>query len=679
MKEDVYRKIGGCFISLVVSLSLFSAFLVRGDSVPSVFVAPESPPVPPPVIVPMTLEEIRQMIALNGYTYTVGETWVQQLSPAELAALLRYVPPRIDLSHLSALQESSKLGQPPAYDYRTLGMVTPPKNQGLCGSCWCFAGVGMTESRVLIEGGPVYDLSEENVLSCNVFNAGCSGGDDFIVANYLTQYGAALESCAPYDATDGTPCADCTILRKLCGWRIIGTNLDSEDPSKVNIVQQALLDYGPLFVSMNASAPGFSSYTGGVFEYWTSASVNHAVLIVGWDDSLPHSHGSGAWICKNSWGTSWGEGGYFKIAYGSANICDYVSAFSCTKGFDYREKLYYYDEGGWQGSFYSNPYDTWGAVRFIPTATGILENVEFWAVSTTLNYEIRIYDTITGSRPYAFSGLLASQSGTVTKSGYYSVELTTKPAIIAGNDFIVVVRFNTPGFQWPVPFDYYTPISGSSYYSSDGSTWYNLSQEGNPWDIGIRAVVQQPELAFSGYPGYFGTNSFFVVGNDAYCTDVLGTGKIAYGLSVGGVTENPEGRTHTILTVAEHNTGNLIPVGGPAINPIAVEFGDIFGITYTYNAGVSFEIFCEGESIYLDLTHYPGEDICIVYLGDQSSRNVLLVWGYGWRGSYAGSVFMGDPANWQSYPDANLLLLRWTDSNSDGLVQMPEITVEVSV
>ena len=120
-------------------------------------------------------------------------------------------------------------------------------------------------------------------------------------------------------------------------------------------------------------------------------------------------------------------------------------------------------------------------------------------------------------------------------------------------------------------------------------------------------------------------------------------------------------------------------MGGPAINPIAVEFGVIFGITYEYTAGVSFEIFCEGESIYLDLTHYPGEDICIVYLGDESLRNVMLVWGYGWRGSYAGSVFMGDPANWQSYPDAHLLLLRWTDSNADGLVQMPEITVEVSL
>ncbi len=685
MKEPICKKMSGYALVLFVGMSLLSAFLISGEPGLQIHTAPEGTPLPPPVVVPMTLEEVREMINLNGYTYTVGETWLSHLSPEEFATLLRYVPPSRDVSHLSVSPADPDspvpdgLGQPPAYDYRALGMVTPPKNQGSCGSCWSFAGIGMMESRVLVEGGPFYDLSEENVLSCNFLNAGCTGGNDDIVVNYLTKYGGSLDWCQPYDATDGTPCADCDIVRKLCGWKIIGYNFDSENPTQIDVVKQALLDYGPLFVSINAAAPGFSTYTGGVFEYWVNATVNHAVLIVGWDDSLVHSHGSGAWIVKNSWGTGWGESGYFKIAYGSANICEYVSAFDCTRGFDYRETLYYYDDAGWQNQFCSTPYDTWGAVRFVPTTDGVLERVEFWAVDDVLNYEIDVYDTRSATNPYTFSGLLSSQSGSVTKAGYYSVELITKPLITSGNDFYVAVRFNTPGYQWPVPYDFRTPISGQSYVSSDGSTWFNLQQEGYPWDVGIRAVVQQPLLAFTGYPGFFNTNSFFVVGNDAYCTDVLGTGKIAYGLAVAGVVENPEGRTHTILTATEHDTGNLISVGGPAINPIAVEFGSIFGITYQYNPGVTFEIFCEGESIFLDLTQYPQEDICIVYVGDHNSRNVMLVWGYGWEGSYAGSTFMGDPTNWQAYPDAHLLLLRWVDSNADGLVQMAEITVETSI
>jgi hypothetical protein len=257
--------------------------------------------------------------------------------------------------------------------------------------------------------------------------------------------------------------------------------------------------------------------------------------------------------------------------------------------------------------------------------------------------------------------------------------LTTKPQITAGNDFIVAVRFNTPGYQFPVPIDSHTPIAGQSYFSDNGSTWLSLTEEGHNWDIGIRAAVQQSVSTFAAYPGVFDSDSYFVVGNNAYCTDVLGTGKIAYGLGVGGTSENPEGRTDTILTTAEHDTGNLIVVGGPAINPLAVEFDSIFGITYTYSVGVSFEIFSEGQSILLDLTQYPNQDICIIYLGEEASRNVMLVWGFGWQGSYAGSALMGDPATWSLYQDAHMLMLRWVDSNADGLVQLSEVTVEASV
>jgi hypothetical protein len=174
----------------------------------------------------------------------------------------------------------------------------------------------------------------------------------------------------------------------------------------------------------------------------------------------------------------------------------------------------------------------------------------------------------------------------------------------------------------------------------------------------------------------FSTNSYFVVGDDAYCTDVLGTAKISHGLALGGAAQNPEGRTDKILTRRERDQGNLIIVGGPGINPAAVEFGGYLGITYTLNHRVSFTIHCERRSIYLDLTKYPSEDICIIYLGKFDTRNVLMVWGYGWQGTYAGSMFMGDPANWEKYRGSHMLLLRWKDYNMDGLVQMSEITVE---
>jgi C1A family cysteine protease len=658
----------------ILLIMLLSAVFVEGDPSQKT-TAPERQSEPPPIIPQLTVEQVQAMVAQNGYNYAVRETWVSALPPEEQARLLGYIPHPMDLSHLTGTPGG--LQDPPPFDYRTAGVITPPKDQGTCGSCWAFAGMGSVESQILLENGPEYDLSEENVLSCNVLGAGCGGGDDFVVVNYLTKEGASLESCAPYDAADGTPCATCDIITKLSGWRIIGTNLDTEDPTDIDIVKQALQNYGPLFVSMNGSAPGFSMYSGGVFEYWGAGGVNHAVMLIGWDDTMVHSHGTGAWIAKNSWGTSWGEGGYFNIAYGSARICEYVSVFSDVRNYDDEETLYYYDEAGLQTALSTDPPSrtVWGANRFIPGVNGTLEKIEFWTTDDVLNYEIRVYDTMTGSSPYSFSGLLTSQSGSTTTAGYYSIDLTTPVDITAGNDFIVAVQFDTPNYDYPVPSDDTTPISRESYFSSNGTSWYNLVD----LDIGIRAVVGRPLLRFSGHPGNFGSNAFFVVGNEAYCTDVLGTGKIAYGLADGGVTENPEGRTHTILTTVEHDTGNLMIVGGPAINPVADEFDIEFGITYTYIPDVSFEIFSEGQSILLDLTQYPNQDICIVYSGTDNGRNIMLVWGYGWQGTYAGSTFMGDPANWAAYPDAYLLLLRWTDGNGDGLVQMGEIAVESSV
>ena len=207
------------------------------------------------------------------------------------------------------------------------------------------------------------------------------------------------------------------------------------------------------------------------------------------------------------------------------------------------------------------------------------------------------------------------------------------------------------------------------------------------WDHWVNTYGQKKELCaiYSDHgittlgmtESLFYSTSFFVAGDRAYCTDVLGSAKIAFGLAKGGAYENPEGRTDIILTSAEHDNGNLMPVGGPAVNPVATEFDEYMGITYTHIENSYFAIHCEGYTIALDVANtYPYEDICIVYVGQENSRNVLQVWGYGWRGTYAGSVFMGNPQNWQVYSNCHMLMLRWRDFNGDGLVQVNEISVE---
>jgi fibronectin type 3 domain-containing protein len=220
--------------------------------------------------------------------------------------------------------------------------------------------------------------------------------------------------------------------------------------------------------------------------------MDHAVLIVGWDDSLPHAGGKGAWICKNSWGTLWGDNGFFYIAYGSARIGQITSYYESFKNYDDQENLYYYDEGGWSDSYgFPSSTTAWGLVKFIAAKDECIQAVDFWVTIYHLSYTIFIYDSFDGNN---VSNLLHSQSGTIDSGGgYFSIPLSSPVCVSKGDDFVVVVKFTcTSGYTYTVPTDdvnTYFPIeNGKCFISPDGSpgSWTDMGAKYNR-DIGIRA------------------------------------------------------------------------------------------------------------------------------------------------------------------------------------------------
>lgn len=406
------------------------------------------------------------------------------------------------------------LGDPPvgslpqAYDARDLGYVTPVRSQSSCGSCWIFAAVADFESDVAIrEPSGLPDYSEQEIGDCNIWSSVggyefCSGGNAFMTTNYLTKYGAADEADHPYAAA-AESCRDSPVLKNVNGWRRI-TGSSGESQSYRNTIKQAILDYGPIYSTINSSSPGFGSYSSGVYEAWnTTGYTNHAVQIVGWDDMISHSQGpgAGAWLIKNSWDDDWGILGYAWVAYGSANLGDYTSAIA---GYgDSGDTIYYHDECGWMGYSYgsSDPSHRagYGAARFTPSENITLVAVDFWAVGPGMSYEIRIFDTLTdiGSGNYNFSIQIGgAETGTTNESGYYSIPLGATVPLTAGDDVIVQVRLEkAPGASGhPIPIDYTTEswlpdwstiaeFSNESYYSDDGA----IFTKPDPYDIGIRA------------------------------------------------------------------------------------------------------------------------------------------------------------------------------------------------
>ena len=265
------------------------------------------------------LTALREQGRREGWTFEIGENEATQRPLSELCGQLdtpcpyetgedEYGPPPIVMRSL-----------PSAFDWRDYNGCTSIRNQGGCGSCWAFSAVGAVECSLRINEGLNKNLSEQWLVSCT--DAGsCSGGWHNGALSFMRcrgnnvdscgDNGAVLESSFPYVGWDA-PCG-CPYSHPYCidGFGLVGGQWD------ITAIKQAIYEYGP--VSTLVAVDGaFQGYNGGVFNSCQGTSLNHAVVLVGWDDSMGSN---GVWILRNSWGTWWGDDGYMYIEYGCNKV-----------------------------------------------------------------------------------------------------------------------------------------------------------------------------------------------------------------------------------------------------------------------------------------------------------------------------------------------------------------------
>ena len=240
------------------------------------------------------------------------------------------VPPPPDAANET---EKSLKAYPANFDWRDQGVVTSIKDQGQTGACWAFGACASFEAVIGIKTGASVNLSEQWLCNCNSYGMDCQYGGWF--PQYMFKnYGAVYESQLPFYGYNYT-CYSYTYHERATSWGYTSGISDYPVPyyyhSATNEqIKQRIYDYGP--IAAMTYCDDWSYYTGGIW-YGHTSTGGHIVSIVGWNDS------GGYWIIKNSWGSSWGENGYMRLAYnrsymGRTSVWITMTATTCDLSVD---------------------------------------------------------------------------------------------------------------------------------------------------------------------------------------------------------------------------------------------------------------------------------------------------------------------------------------------------------
>lgn len=410
------------------------------------------------------------------------------------------------LEHLSK-DKKNKKSFPTRYDLRTEGFVTPVKDQKQVGACWAFAAIGALETRWLKEGWGYADLSEKNMATCHGFDWGFDdGGNHLLATAYLTRFEGPVQEL--YDGYVNNKNATCTDYQSY----LRPAALISEArfiPKDIEALKEAIMEYGAVSTIMHAGTftdpAGIADYynqSDYTFYYDGARPVDHGVLIVGWDDEKVVTGGEkspkgtkGAWIVKNSWSTSFGEGGYFYASYNDTKFGAVSAYFPTMWKYDSDLKIHMYDELG--GTMYRKGKDNvgYGLIKFHVQSEEFVNRIGTYINTAGTIIDVEIYDKKDGND---LTGLLGTCADKVCiYPGYYTFDVSATVT----DSFYVKVKYFTPGYDYPVPIekkveDFATPAiqSNTCWISNDALTWQAVGAdqgENEQFDLCIRAYAKQ--------------------------------------------------------------------------------------------------------------------------------------------------------------------------------------------
>lgn len=387
------------------------------------------------------------------------------------------------------------LDLPVLYDLRTLGYPFAVQDQGACEVGYAVATTEALQGSIWKQEGRILNLSANHVKECTwveqneLTNHTCDDNRIDFSASLFSTYGAVYESCDPLQQFDGYCASECPAVIQATGWQRLAPFVVAEP----EVIKQALLTYGPVITKLNKDLAGYAAYSGGVlYDPTNFTTVNHAVLIVGWDDTVVHDGGQGAWIVKDSHGTDWGENGYAYIAYGSGKIGKDSSVFTGWQDYDEKGHFYFFDEAGSisQVALSSGLQSGYMMALHTTSRAEIIQQIEFWT-SDAAEVSVWIYDHFNAG---VLSTLLFSKENVpIPSAGYHTILVSDTIVLDAADQVAVVIWVNNESFAYPLMGDVRSDFKdGKNWYSTDGVSWQAFQADMFPLNVGLRLRTTLP-------------------------------------------------------------------------------------------------------------------------------------------------------------------------------------------
>ena len=445
----------------------------------------------------------------------LSQTWEQTAQVANASEGSQYCcgsgPLRespVDLSHLNGKKVSSLhilTTYPLKFDLRDSGRVPAIRDQGQSGSCWDFASIKSLESSMLPETSR--DFSENNLKNhVSVYDPEgfdfADGGNDLMAAAYfLRESGPVPEKLDPYNPYSFISPQNLPLEVLVSDVPMIPGR---SSPTDNENVKWGIVNLGCLYTTLEYDTKYLNEKTSSFYNP-DGTVPNHAISIVGWDDTYPASSfntgpaGDGAFICANSWGASWGDDGYFYVSYYDTLIGKRVSAF--TAATDSTDGTYGYDTLGWVNSFGFGFSDASAANVFTADADIEITSAGFYVPQIGTSVTAFVYlnpeNGPVGKSP------AATQNGEMYQiPGYRSLQFDLPVKVKKGEKFSIVVDFNTPDYGFPVPVEYPVPGYSSKATAQKGQSYVKTSEGGwsdlTTWDPQANACIRAGYILISG-------------------------------------------------------------------------------------------------------------------------------------------------------------------------------------